>query len=286
MKSVRSFFDLIKVEHTVFALPFAYLGMLLAAQGWPTLPEFFWITAAMVAARTLAMGFNRIADRFWDSRNPRTAQRPLVTGAVSLRTAWMGTILAGIGLLVAAWQLGPLTLVLAPGAILFLVGYSFTKRFTVLSHFILGFTDGLAPAGAWAAVRESLFTPADLPAWLLVGIVTLWIGGFDLIYACQDIDFDREYGLHSFPARYGAGPALALSTLSHLIMMVLLAWLGIATGLTWPFWIAYLVVGGLLVWEHRLVNPQDLTHINLAFFNINSYISITLFAGVLAALYI
>jgi len=286
MKSVRAFFDLIKFEHTIFALPFAYLGMLLAAQGWPTLAQFVWITAAMASARTLAMGFNRIADRYWDARNPRTSQRPLITGAVSLRTAWTGTILAGAALLVSAWQLGPLTLALAPGAVLFLVGYSFTKRFTVLSHFILGFTDGLAPAGAWAAVRGSLFTAGDLPAWLLTGIVTLWIGGFDLIYACQDVDFDRQYRLHAFPARYGVGPALALSAFSHLAMMVLLAWLGITAGLGWPFWAAYLIVGGLLIWEHRLVNPQDLTHINLAFFNINSYISITLFAGVLAALYL
>ena len=286
MKSVRAFFDLIKFEHTVFALPFAYLGMLLAARGWPTLAQFFWITAAMAAARTLAMGFNRIADRFWDAHNPRTAQRPLVTGAVSLSTAWTGTILAGIALLAAAWQLGPLTLALAPGAILFLVGYSFTKRFTVLSHFILGFTDGLAPAGAWVAVRGSLFSAEDLPAWLLVGIVTLWIGGFDLIYACQDVDFDRQYRLHAFPARYGVGPALALSTLSHLVMMALLAWLGIAAGLGWPFWLAYVIVGGLLVWEHRLVSPHDLSRINLAFFNINSYISVTLFVGVLAALYL
>lgn len=286
MKSVRAFFDLIKFEHTVFALPFAYLGMLLAARGWPTLAQFVWITAAMASARTLAMGFNRIADRFLDARNPRTAQRPLVTGAVSLRTAWTGTILSGAALLVAAWQLGPLTLALAPGAILFLVGYSFTKRFTVLSHFILGFTDGLAPAGAWVAVRGSLFTAEDLPAWLLVGIVTLWIGGFDLIYACQDVDFDRQYRLHAFPARYGVGAALALSTFSHLVMMALLAWLGIAAGLGWPFWVAYAIMGGLLVWEHSLVSPHDLSRINLAFFNINSYISITLFVGVLAALYL
>lgn len=286
MKSVRAFFDLIKFEHTIFALPFAYLGMVLAASGWPTWAQFFWITAAMAAARTLAMGFNRIADRFWDARNPRTATRPLVTGAISLRTAWVGTILAGVGLLVAAWQLGPLALALAPGAILFLVGYSFTKHFTVLSHYILGFTDGLAPAGAWVAVRGSLFTAEDLPAWLLVGIVTLWIGGFDLIYACQDVDFDRQYRLHAFPARYGVGAALTLSTLSHLMMMILLGWLGLATGLTWPFWIAYVIVGGLLVWEHRLVNPRDLSRIDLAFFNINSYISIALFAGVLAGLYV
>ncbi len=291
IKAVRSFFDLIKFEHTIFALPFAYLGMLLAAyglkaHGLPTLRQFLWITVAMAAARTLAMGFNRIADRFWDARNPRTNTRPLVTGAISLRTAWSGTLIAGLVLVFAAWQLGPLPLALVPAAVLFLVGYSFTKRFTVLSHFILGFTDGLAPAGAWVAVRGSLFTRADLPAWLLTAIVTLWIGGFDLIYACQDLDFDRENGLHAIPARYGAPFALNLSIACHAFMMLLLAVLGSQMMLGWPFWLAYLVTGGLLVWEHRLVHPDDLSHIDLAFFNINSYISLALFAGVLAALYL
>ncbi len=286
MKSIRAFFDLIKFEHTIFALPFAYLGMILAANGLPTFQQFFWITVAMAAARTLAMGFNRIADRFWDARNPRTRMRPLVTGSVSLRSAWVGITAAGLILILAAWQLGPLPLALLPGAVLFLVGYSFTKRFTILSHFILGFTDGLAVAGAWVAVRGSLFSPADLPAWLLVLVVTLWIGGFDLIYACQDLEFDREYGLHSIPARCGASFALNLSIASHALMMLLLAGLGLWIGLGWPFWLAYLVVTGLLIWEHRLVHPDDLSHIDLAFFNINSYISIALFAGVLAAIYL
>jgi 4-hydroxybenzoate polyprenyltransferase len=285
IKSIRAFFDLIKFEHTIFALPFAYLGMLLAARGWPSLRQFIWITAAMVCARTLAMGFNRIADRFWDARNPRTAQRPLISGSISLKTAWIGTLLAGAGLLVCAWILGPLTLALAPGAVLFLVGYSFTKRFTVFSHFILGFTDGLAPAGAWVAVRGSFFSPSDLPAWLLMLIVTLWIGGFDLIYACQDIEFDREYKLFSIPARFGVAFSLWLSTLCHVVMLGLLAWLGVVASLSWPFWLAFVVVNGLLIWEHRLVHPDDLSNINLAFFNINSYISIALFIGVLAALY-
>jgi 4-hydroxybenzoate polyprenyltransferase len=286
MKKVQAFFDLIKFEHTIFALPFAYLGMLLAAGGWPGWAAFVWITIAMAAARTLAMGFNRIADRFWDARNPRTNQRPLVTGAVSLRTAWTGTLVAAAVLVLAAWQLGPLPLLLLPGAMLFLFGYSFTKRFTTLSHYVLGFTDGLAPAGAWVAVRGSLFGPSDLPAWLLLAIVTLWIGGFDLIYACQDVDFDRKYGLHSIPARYGCGFALNLSTASHALMLALLAGLGWWLALSWPFWIAFVVVAGLLVWEHRLVKPDDLSNINLAFFNINSYISLALLAGVLAALLI
>ncbi len=286
LQKVRAFFDLIKFEHSIFALPFAYLGMLLAKGGWPSFHEFAWISVAMVAARTIAMGFNRIADRFWDARNPRTVQRPLVSGSISLATAWTGILLAGAVLFFAAWQLGPLPLLLAPGAVLFLVGYSFTKRFTTLSHFILGFTDGLAPAGAWVAIRGSIFTPQDLPAWLLVAIVTLWIGGFDLIYALQDIDFDRQYGLHAIPARYGAKFALGLSTACHLVMLGLLAWLGISMGLSWPYWAAVVITAGLLIWEHRLVHPEDLSHIHLAFYNINSYISLTLFAGVLAALYV
>ena len=286
MKSLRHFLELIKFEHTIFALPFAYLGMLLAAGGWPTWSQFIWITVAMAAARTVAMGFNRIADRVIDAYNPRTAGRPLVTGAISTRTAWAGTGVATVILVIAAWQLGPLPLKLVPGALLFLFGYSFTKRFTWLSHFILGFTDALAPAGAWAAVRGSLFTPDDLPAWLLTAMVTLWIGGFDLIYACQDIEVDRRDGLRSIPARFGARVALRLSTLSHVLTILLLVLLGRVMGLTWPFWLGVLITSGLLLWEHSLVKPDDLTHLNLAFFNINSYISLTLFIAVVAALWI
>jgi 4-hydroxybenzoate polyprenyltransferase len=286
LKPVRDFLELIKFEHTIFALPFAYLGMLLAAGGLPPLAQIFWITLAMAAARTVAMGFNRIADRFIDARNPRTAARPLVSGAISLRTAWIGTILAAFGMLFAAWMLGPLPFRLAPLAFVFLFGYSFTKRFTWLSHFILGFTDGLAPMGAWAAVRGSLFTPADLPAWLLLGVVTLWIGGFDLIYACQDVDFDRQDGLKSIPARFGVQVALRLSVIAHVGTLALLAWLGLWMALGWPYWLGLLVTGGLLYWEHALIRPDDLTHINLAFFNINSYISLTLFAAILGALYL
>ncbi len=281
MKKVKDFLYLIKFEHTLFALPFAYLGMLLAAGGWPGWSKFIWITVAMAAARTVAMGFNRIADRFWDARNPRTNRRPLVTGAISPVTAWVGTLAAVLILLFAAWQLGTLPLILAPLALLFLFGYSFTKRFTDFSHFILGFTDGLAPAGAWVAVRGSLFTLADLPAWLLLLVVTLWIGGFDLIYACQDAEFDRQYGLHSIAASAGIGFALRLSSICHAVMVVLLAALGLFMNLGWSYWLALAAVSGLLVYEHRLVSPQDLSRLDVAFFNINSSISMVLFAGVL-----
>jgi 4-hydroxybenzoate polyprenyltransferase len=238
----------------------------------------------MAAARTLAMGFNRIADRWIDAHNPRTAHRPLVTGTIPLRTAWIGIAIAAMVLAFAAWRLGPLPLKLLPFAYLFLLGYSFTKRFTWMTHFILGFTDSLAPAGAWAAIRGSLFTPADLPAWILVTIVTLWIGGFDLIYACQDIECDRRDHLQSIPARFGASAALNISVLCHASTIFLLAALGIIMKLSWPFWIGCAVTAMLLTWEHRLVKPNDLSKINVAFFNINSYISVTLFLSILAAL--
>ncbi len=286
LKKVKDFLFLIKFEHTIFALPFAYLGMLLAAGGWPGWPKFIWITIAMAAARTVAMGFNRIADRFWDARNPRTEGRPLVTGSISMATAWAGTLIAALILVLAAWQLGPLTLQLSPLALLFLFGYSFTKRFTDLSHFILGFTDGLAPIGAWVGVRGSLFTLADLPAWLLLVTVTLWIGGFDLIYACQDVEFDRRYGLHSIAANVGIGFALVLSSVCHAVMLLVLVALGIIMSLGWPYWLALALVCGLLVYEHRLVSPDDLSRVNVAFFNINSYISVILFLGVLVTLVI
>jgi 4-hydroxybenzoate polyprenyltransferase len=286
MNAVRDYLELIKFEHTIFALPFAYFGMLLAAGGLPTWSQFFWITVAMAAARTVAMGFNRIVDRRIDAHNPRTANRPLITGTITSRTAWAGTLIASGILTLAAWQLGPLTFLLLPGAFLFLIGYSYTKRFTWMSHFILGFTDGLAPMGAWVAIRGSLFTPADLPAWILLAVVTLWIGGFDLIYACQDVEFDRQEGLQSIPARFGVGTALRLSMVCHVLVIPLLIGLGILLGLSWPYWIGLIIAIGLLAWEHVLVRPDDLSQINVAFFNINSYISITLFISILAALYI
>jgi 4-hydroxybenzoate polyprenyltransferase len=284
---IRDFLALIKFEHTIFALPFAYLGMFLAPRdGWPTWHQFVWITVAMAAARTLAMGANRIIDRAVDAQNPRTADRPLPSGRVKPATAWVGTALSALMLTAAAWRLGPLPLMLLPGAALFLVGYSFTKRITWLSHVILGFTDGLAPMGAWAAVRGSLFTASDLPAWLLLGTATTWIGGFDLIYACQDVDFDREAGLHSIPERFGVRAALRLSTWSHVLTVALLSWLGLWVGLGWPYWLGMLVVAGLLTYEHTLVRPDDLSRINVAFFNVNGYISVTLFVSVLASLYL
>jgi 4-hydroxybenzoate polyprenyltransferase len=286
MKQLRAFLDLIKFEHTIFALPFAYLGMVLAARGLPTFQQFVWITVAMASARTLAMSFNRFADRHIDARNPRTANRPLQTGKISLRTVIAGIGVSLIVLTIAAWQLNSLTLQLLPGAIVFLLGYAYTKRFTVLSHFILGFTDGLAPIGAWAAVSGSVFTTADLPAWLLLFAVTFWIGGFDLIYACQDTEFDRAEKLHSIPARFGNAVALRLAQVSHAITIGLLGAVGLAAQLGGAYWIGLAISAALLIYEHSLVKPDDLSKVNLAFFNVNGYISITIFVATLVALYV
>jgi 4-hydroxybenzoate polyprenyltransferase len=284
MTRLRTFLDMVRFEHTIFALPFAYLGMFLAADGLPTLWDFAWITVAMAAARTLAFAVNRLADRHLDARNPRTADRPLVTGALSARATVGYGVIALVVLLVAAALLDPLAVMLFPGALVFLIGYSYTKRFTVLAHWILGFTDGLAPIGAWVGMRGSVFTAGDLPAWLLLFAVTFWIAGFDLIYATQDTDFDIDAGLHAWPARFGIASALRMARLSHVLTVILLAGTGLVAGLGWPFWVGIAGVAGLLVYEHSLVSPDDLSKVNVAFFNVNGIISITICAATVVAL--
>ncbi len=283
LRRIRIFLEAIKFEHTIFALPFAYLGMVLAAEGWPTLDQFIWITVAMVAARTLAMAVNRVADLEYDARNPRTANRPLPRGELSPRQVWAAAALSLAVFLFAAWQLNPFVLKLAPLAVIALVGYSYTKRFTWLSHWWLGLTDGAAAAGAWAAVTGNLDAPTP---WLLWLAVTFWIAGFDLIYACQDVDFDRETGLHSVPARFGIPAALRLSQLSHVITLVALISVGLVEGLGWPYWLGLLAVGGLLAYEHSLVKPHDLSKVNVAFFTVNGYISVIAFLATFAAVFV
>ncbi len=280
---LRVFLNLVRFEHTVFALPFAYIGMVLAADGLPTLWQFVWVTVAMAAARTLAFAVNRLADRTYDAVNPRTRNRPTVTGAIEAGTVTRYAAVSLVVLLIAAALLDPLALKLAPVAVLFLVGYSFTKRFTVLAHWVLGFTDALAVGGGWIAVRGSFFAPEDLPAWLLIGAVTFWIAGFDLIYACQDVEHDRSEGLYAWPARRGIASALGLSRLNHIAFLGFLTLAGLALALAWPYYAAALVTALLLVYEHRLVSPDDLSRVNMAFFNMNSYIALTLLAGALGA---
>jgi len=281
MQTVRYFFEAIKFEHTVFALPFAYIAMVLAAGGWPGWRIALWVTLAMVGARTLAMSVNRLADRFSDARNPRTAQRHLPRGLLKPWEVGTWAAASALLLLVSAWQLNPLCLKLAPVAILFLVGYHYTKHFTWTSHWILGFTDGMAAAGGWIAVREAF----ELPAFLLWFAVTVWIAGFDSIYACQDVEFDRAEGLHSVPARFGIAAALALARGCHALTALALAGVGVAMGLGWLYWIGWLVVAGLLVYEHRLISPTDLSRLDVAFFNVNGYIAVIVFVATVAGLW-
>jgi 4-hydroxybenzoate polyprenyltransferase len=278
MRAVRHFLDAIKFEHTVFALPFAYIAMVLAADGFPGWRVLIWVTLAMVGARTLAMSVNRLADRWIDAKNPRTRGRHLPTGLLSPAQVTVAAVAAGALLLVSAWMLNPLCLALSPLAVLFLVGYSYTKRFTWLSHWILGFTDGIAAAGGWIAVRGA-FEP---PAFILWFALTVWIGGFDLIYACQDVEFDRAEGLHSFPARFGIAAALRTARLCHLLTVAAFALLGWALSLGVLYWGGVLVVAALLVYEHSLVSPGDLSRLDMAFFNVNGYIAVILLAAVLA----
>jgi len=278
----RNFLDAIKFEHTVFALPFAYVAMVLAADGWPGWRVLVWVTLAMAGARTLAMSVNRLADRWIDARNPRTRARHLPSGLLSPRQVGAAAILSGALLLVSAARLNPLCLALSPLAVLFLVGYSYTKRVTWLSHWILGFTDGIAAAGGWIAVRETF----DPPVFILWFALTVWIAGFDLLYACQDVEVDRAQGLHSVPARFGVAAALATARVSHALTAGALALLGWLTGLGWPYWVGWAAVVALLVWEHALVSPRDLSRLDMAFFNVNGYIALLVLAAVLAGLWL
>jgi 4-hydroxybenzoate polyprenyltransferase len=267
---------MIKFEHSVFALPFALTGALLAARFdstsglWPTWGQIAWIIVAMVGARSAAMTMNRIADLHHDRLNPRTAQRALVTGALSLRFAWFFTLLASAVLVIAAWQLNPMALKLSPVALVVLFLYSYTKRFTAWSHLVLGFCLGMSPAAAWIAVSGAL----DWRMLILCGAVTLWVGGFDVLYACQDIEFDRKVGLRSIPQRFGIARALLAARVMHVLMVGLLAWLAWSFALPWPAWAGIAVVVALLAYEHSLIKPDDLSKLDAAFFTVNGYISL------------
>jgi len=274
---IRTVLEMIKFEHSIFALPFALTGALLAARathqppkGWPTLRQFFWIIVAMVAARSAAMTMNRIADVRFDKENPRTQKRALATGALSLSFAWLFTIVAVAVFFVAARQLNVLALKLAPLAIAILFFYSFTKRFTNWSHLFLGFALGISPAAAWIAITGSL----DWRMLILCAAVTLWVGGFDVLYACQDVEFDKTAGLYSIPKKFGIARALLIARALHVVMIALLVWLAHSFQLPWPAWVGICLVAALLAYEHSLVKPNDLTKMNAAFFAVNGYISL------------
>ncbi len=284
---IKTVLEMIKFEHSVFALPFALTGALLAARatqhGWPTLRQVLWIVAAMVAARSAAMTMNRIADLRYDRENPRTKQRALATGALSLQFAWFFTLAAVALFFVAAWQLNFLALKLAPLAIAILFFYSFTKRFTTWSHFFLGFALGISPAAAWIAITGGL----DLRMLILCAAVTLWVGGFDVLYACQDVDYDQQAGLFSIPRKFGIANALLIARAMHAGVIGLLGWLAFSFGLPWPAWMGIAVVAALLAYEHSLVKANDLSKLDAAFFTVNGYISMLflLFWGAAAAVW-
>lgn len=279
-QSVMTYGRMIKFSHTVFALPFALAATVLAAQehGWSWL-DLGLIVICMVAARTAAMGFNRIADRDIDAANPRTQDRALPSGAITLRRAWVFTAGSAIAFCLASWALSPLCLALSPVVLAVVMGYSLTKRFTALCHLFLGLALALAPVCAWVAIGDTV----SATALLLGGIVGTWVAGFDILYACQDADYDRGVGLHSIPAKLGLRGAMGVSIGLHVVTAGLLCALPVVAGLSWPYWIGFAAISAILVWEHWILRPDDLSRMNKAFFTANSTISILFIGAVLAA---
>lgn len=278
LERVRLTLDMIKFEHSVFALPFALTGALLAwradgyavaGMGW----KLLWIVLAMVGARSAAMAFNRLLDAEIDGRNPRTKMRQIPAGQLSKQFAWGFTIVASLAFFGASAALNPLCLKLAPLALGIVFFYSFTKRFTSMAHLVLGFSLGIAPAAAWIAIRGSL----QLPILWLTAAVTLWTAGFDVIYSCQDFEFDRQSGLFSIPGRFGIAGALWISRLMHVGMLVCLVMLVIQFDLGIASWLGVLIVAALLCYEHSLVKATDLSKVNAAFFAVNGWVSMLFF---------
>ncbi len=278
-KRVRRFAEMIKFEHTVFALPFAYLGAFLANRGIPSGRQLLWITLAMVGARTAAMALNRLIDRHIDARNPRTADRALPKGLLTAYEVWLYVAASWALLLTSAWQLNPLhlavplTVKLMPVAVFILTAYSYTKRFTWTCHLILGLSLGLAPVGSWIGITGRIEFPA-----VLLGIAVLtWVAGFDIIYACQDYDFDRQEGIYSIPALFGIKKGLIISALLHVITFIFLGWAGLILNLGYFYWLGVFIAGVILVYEHSLVSPTDLSKLDAAFFNMNGILSVLMF---------
>ncbi len=277
-RNLKITLEMIKWEHSIFALPFALCGAMLAAGGLPAARPLAWIIVAMVSARSAAMAFNRLADATIDAANPRTAVRALPSGVLTPSFVTTFVVVACGVFVLAASQLNRLTLALSPVALAVLLLYSYAKRFTRWSHLLLGFALGIAPAAAWIAIRGSL----DPRILLLTAAVTFWVGGFDVIYACQDCEFDRTYGLHSIPRHLGIRTALLISRLFHLLMLGLLIALVLAFGLGKLAIVGVLAVAALLAYEHALVRHNDLSKLNAAFFTMNGVISVVFFLFVAA----
>lgn len=275
--SFRSFMKMIKVEHSVFALPFAYMGTVLAME-MPTQTTSFWsvvgwVTVAMVGARSAAMGLNRVIDAHIDRRNPRTAHRVIATGKLSVRSALVWVFFSLVLLFIGAAQLNETCLLLLPIALFALTAYSYTKRFTSLCHLALGATIGLAPMGGWVAVTGSV----DVLAWLLGSAVACWVAGFDIVYSLSDQQFDRTHGVHSIPARYGTVVALWVARGLHLLTFGLFIAIGVTASLSFLYALGVVIAGALLFYEHWLIRPHDLSRLQTAFFTLNGTLSVVLF---------
>lgn len=271
-RKIKIILEMIKFEHTIFALPFAIISAFIASDGIPPPDKIVWILVAMIGARSCAMAFNRLADSDIDGVNPRTAARAIPAGRITKRAVWVFTVVSAALLVFAAYKLNPLAFTLSPAALAVIVGYSYSKRWTILSHFWLGLSISIAPIGAWIAIKGTL----DWPPMLLGLAVFLWIGGFDIIYACQDFEFDRKHGLFSIPARYGKQRALRLSSILHAMMVTVLIGVTAITNLGVFYLIGVGIVTILLIYEHSIVRPNDLSRVNLAFFTLNGIVSLVL----------
>ncbi|MBI4842766.1 MAG: UbiA family prenyltransferase [Nitrospirae bacterium] len=272
-KKVTDYLRMIKFSHSVFALPFAFTGALLAAQGMPSFRQIFWITTAMFGARSGAMGINRIVDRKIDAINPRTKERELPKGVIRLREAVSFTGIAFIFFLIATYKLNPLCFAMAPAAIAIIILYPYTKRFTWLCHVVLGIAISFAPLGAWIAVKGAI----DLRIFPLVFGVLFWVAGFDLFYALHDIDFDKEQRLYSLPSKFGIKNALWTARAFHIVTLIMLFALMPLFKLSIIYLAGVVLAALMLLYEHSLVKPSDLSRLDMAFFNMNGYISITVF---------
>lgn len=272
---------MVKIEHSVFALPFAFCGAFLAAGGIPPLDKLVWLTLAMIAVRSFAMGFNRVADLPFDRLNPRTRQRPLVTGEITLFQAWAFCACMALIFIGACACMNQLCLILAVPALVFCAAYSLLKRVTWLCHFWLGATLGLAPLAGWLCVTPILHMT---PVLLFFGI-TFWTGSFDILYSCQDVEFDREQNLHSIPARFGIPTSLTLAAFSHVITAIFFLLAGWSAGLSLWWYVIWAGVALLLFWEHHIVSPEDMSRVNMAFFTLNGAVSAVVLGGVLLGLF-
>ncbi len=274
-QKLKTTLEMIKFEHTLFALPFAFLGAVLAANGLPTWWQILWITVAMFGARSAAMTFNRIIDRKFDAENPRTANRELPSGKLSVGFAWAFLIASIILFVIAAYSLNWLTFALSPIALLSVLGYSYAKRFTSFAHLILGWALAISPTAAWIAVRGAI--DSEVPILLSV-LVMMWTAGFDIMYACQDFEFDRKSGLRSIPAKFGIKNSLWMARMFHFQAFIVLLLLFAVTELGWLALAGVIAVGGLLFYQHTLVKANDLSRMNAAFFTTNAFVSVILFA--------